>query len=414
MKVLMITNLYPPFYLGGYEQLCGDVAEGLKQRGHEIFVLTSRFGSQGGPEEERIYRELSMDINFYSYRTRGSIVCAVANHRAFHRTLDRVRPDILFIWNMENLGRHLLQSVETAAMPALYHHSAPWVLSPDRLTTIARHLNHLPWLGDVLVSRKILYDHRRLSIDNSTFSCEFLRRQIEEAGVLIRSGEVVYEGIPLELFPPRDHDSEAGAGRDRLELIYGGQLVRHKGVHTAILAIADLIRRRHITDIHLSVYGTGEEQYIQYLRSLVDQHGLENFVTMHPPVPRKELGRILHRHQVLIFPSIWEEPWSLMLLLGMACGLAVVGTFTGGSRELLVNEKNCLLFGADDAQSLADQIQRLLVSPDLRLSIARTAQEEVQRGHGMSNMVEKIEQILLRCVAQKKSVLPWPQQSDSS
>ncbi|WP_163360424.1 glycosyltransferase family 4 protein, partial [Klebsiella aerogenes] len=41
MRILFLTNLYPPVILGGYEIACAQTAEALKKRGHEVRVLTS-------------------------------------------------------------------------------------------------------------------------------------------------------------------------------------------------------------------------------------------------------------------------------------------------------------------------------------------------------------------------------------
>src|SRR5258707_13689899 len=44
MKVLLVSNLYPPHYLGGYEVRCAQTATELQRRGHEVQVLTSSYG----------------------------------------------------------------------------------------------------------------------------------------------------------------------------------------------------------------------------------------------------------------------------------------------------------------------------------------------------------------------------------
>src|SRR5206468_3405450 len=46
MRLLVVSNLYPPNIIGGYERLCFDVVSGLVQRGHQVMVLTSTFGSK--------------------------------------------------------------------------------------------------------------------------------------------------------------------------------------------------------------------------------------------------------------------------------------------------------------------------------------------------------------------------------
>ena len=41
MRILALTNLYPPHYLGGYELICYMVVNELRARGHDVQILTS-------------------------------------------------------------------------------------------------------------------------------------------------------------------------------------------------------------------------------------------------------------------------------------------------------------------------------------------------------------------------------------
>ena len=58
MKLLFITNLYPPHSIGGYEEVCHDIAEGLKQRGHTVVILTSCFRASALEAGNDVYRHL--------------------------------------------------------------------------------------------------------------------------------------------------------------------------------------------------------------------------------------------------------------------------------------------------------------------------------------------------------------------
>src|SRR5436190_17861800 len=63
MKILVLTNLYPPHYVGGYELHCQTVVKALRKRGHEIAVLTSDHGvDEGGgiPNESGVFRSLKI------------------------------------------------------------------------------------------------------------------------------------------------------------------------------------------------------------------------------------------------------------------------------------------------------------------------------------------------------------------
>jgi glycogen synthase len=41
MRILTITNMYPPHHLGGYELACWDVMRRMEAHGHRIHVLTT-------------------------------------------------------------------------------------------------------------------------------------------------------------------------------------------------------------------------------------------------------------------------------------------------------------------------------------------------------------------------------------
>ena len=68
MRLLLITNLYPPQELGGYGRCMADFAWGLQQRGHKIQVLSSQASYLGpdspGPSGEQVDRGLKLKGSF--------------------------------------------------------------------------------------------------------------------------------------------------------------------------------------------------------------------------------------------------------------------------------------------------------------------------------------------------------------
>ncbi len=61
MNVLLVTNLYPPNAIGGYERLCASVASGLLARGHSVSVLTSDWGELA-PQGDDVAVERSLKL----------------------------------------------------------------------------------------------------------------------------------------------------------------------------------------------------------------------------------------------------------------------------------------------------------------------------------------------------------------
>src|SRR5439155_470590 len=117
----------------------------------------------------------------------------------------------------------------------------------------------------------------------------------------------------------------------RKRLLYVGQLLQNKGVHTVIEALARL-RTNGIRDLTLNVVGTGRSDGT--LHELVRTLQLQEVVTFAGKKDRAELPAIYRQHGTLVMPSCWDEPFAITPLEAMASGVAVVGTTRGGSREI--------------------------------------------------------------------------------
>ena len=69
MRLLLITNLYPPQELGGYGRCMADFSWGLTRRGHQLQVICNDANYLGdaaktGPSGEPVARELLLKGDF--------------------------------------------------------------------------------------------------------------------------------------------------------------------------------------------------------------------------------------------------------------------------------------------------------------------------------------------------------------
>lgn len=402
MKILVISNIYPPIQIGGYEQLCFDVVQGLISRGHSVRVLTSGAGVDPHLGEEGVDRTLLLDREFYSPASLFRPLWAMpVNRRALTRAVDTFDPDVIFVWNLENVGRPLMRQIAALGRSVLYHVSSPWIIQDDQVTHLLRSAPGAPvknalkaFLRPFFRAVGMMSEPQEHAVTNASFSCAHLRNTVLSAGIAVHNPVVVHEGIAVGPLPQRDLNRTPPG--DTLRLLYAGQLVPHKGVHTAIQAVARLAAEGE--QVFLTVIGKGRPDYEEQLRELVTAAGIDGLVSFLPPVPREELSAVVVRHDVLVFPSIWEEPWSLMLLIGMACGIAVVGTPTGGSGELLVHRENALVFPAGDAAALAEQVRVLNEDRPLLVRLAENGASLVRSRYDIGNMVDAMEHLLVQIV----------------
>ena len=81
---------------------------------------------------------------------------------------------------------------------------------------------------------------------------------------------------------------------------------------------------------------------------------------------RPELADAYRAADVMVFPSLWAEPFGLVPVEAMACGVPVVATGVGGSAEFLVDGGNALLYPPGDPAALAARLHQLATDPALR------------------------------------------------
>ena len=408
MRILFLSNFFPPARPGGYTQWCHEVTERLAARGHTIGVLTSRYELAKAPaSEQNIYRLLHLEGDLAYYQPLHFFTKWKKQHRenlAFLKhTVTDFAPDLIFVWGMWALSKALPAAAEQL-LPGrvVYYLSDYWPSTLDMHTTYwqlptRRGPMQVPKrvLSKVAMSMLAKEGQPELELEKVICVSARVRDLLVEAGLPIQHARIIHGGTDIERFldvRKRDYPSK------HLKLLYAGQLVRHKGVHTAIEAIAKLVNTRRINQVTLTLVGSGHPDYEAFLRDLVERDHLQNLVTFHKPVSKDKMPAILQQFDVLIFPSIYEEPLARITQEAMASGLVVVGTTTGGTKEILRDGETGLTFAPEDADGLAEQISRLIIDPDLYCRLAQAGRQTVLENFTLDKMVEEIEAYLVGCV----------------
>jgi glycogen(starch) synthase len=404
MKLLFVSNLYPPHDMGGYEQICHEVAASLHGRGHAVSVLTSH-----GPVESdtnrpfRVMRRLYLQADNYHYHPLDFYIRRRrqerTNERELGRAIDEVTPDLVVIWGMWNLSRCVPYWTEQR-MPGrtAYYISSYWPVDPDIHQEYWQlQANH--WLTEVAKKpfRALALSQLRaewypppLRFEHAMCCSHCVRDTLVQAGKLPASAGVLYHGVDPEPFlqPVAPEDSSQNG---RLRLLYFGSLLPHKGVHTAVEAMALLDTRGLGNRVELTILGSGHPDYVSRLRSMVSSLNLEGRVRFAGKIGRNQLPSVIRQFDVFLFTSVWAEPMARTVMEAMMAGLLVIGTEVGGQLEVLTNGDNGLTFPAQDAGGLADHIAQVLESPALRLRLARAGQQMALERFTLWRMVDDIE-----------------------
>jgi glycogen(starch) synthase len=409
MRILFLTNFYPPHELGGQGQSCQQVVEGLRKRGHATLVLTSMHGTNNLPSDEfGIHRWLYLEMDLVP-RQHGLVFFTKRKVREqlsldrLEALVDQFNPDIIFIWGMWNLPRSLPALAE-ARCPGkvVYRFAEYWPTLPSQHEMYWRTpgRNLLSRLPKKLLGRIALYvlarenHHIPLRFEHAICVSSATRRILVDAGIPIAAARIIHTGIDTQkyIYRPTQHHSDDS--RQTTRLLYAGRLAADKGVETAINAMHELISERGLENLRLDIAGSGSTDYEDHLRFLVAKANLEDYISFLGWVPPKEMPGMLQNHEILVVPSVWPEPLSRMILEGMISGLVVVATRTGGSPEVIKSGENGLLFASGDAKDMARKVVALSADPELRRKLARVGQQTVRERFNYIKMLDEIEAYL--------------------
>ena len=407
MRVLFLTNFYLDS-VGGEEQSCQQVVDGLRERGHTALVLTSMHSTNNVPvEADEIFRSLYLEMDLVPFRHSITFFTkrkAREKHNidVLDRVLQQFDPDIIFIWGMWNLPRSLAAFAE-ARYPdrVVYRFASYWPTLPSQhemywRETGRKWYSQLPkqMLGHVALSMLSKENQRYpLSFKHSICVSAATRDKLVEAGIPVANARIIHTGLDIRAYANDEQPQREYSGQS-LNLLYAGRLSPDKGIDTAIKAMSKLVFGRGEREIRLSLAGSGSADYERELRDLVSQEELTDYVSFLGWVLPDEVPELLRKFDVLLVPSTWPEPFARVVLEGMISGLAVVATPTGGTTEILTDGENGLLFAAGDAEDLAQKIVCLATEPSLRRKLALAGQQTVAERFTKTKMMDEMESYL--------------------
>lgn len=396
MRILVISNLYPPPWLGGYELACKDVVEGLRARGHTVYVLTSSYKAEDCPPEPHVFRLLNHYWGSYPdgalTLTRGQAARSMwldfANCRIVKECIQQLQPDFAYLWNLQRVSPvPVIGAVRRSGIAHAIHLMDYWLME-SRLTP---DVVHRPWLRAMIwlprrVVEPLLMSNELISIS------ETVRREYVRHGFPANKIRVIYHGIHID--SKRCKDATRSHRQGLFKILFAGQLIESKGVHTLLSALAELVHLRSDQNICLDIIGKGDREYVRKLLDLIHRYHLERFVNLVGDVPRQELLDRYGEYDLLVLPTERVEPFGMVVIEAMASGVPVIASDLGGPAEVITNGETGILVPAGDSLKLALTISDLMCNDELREKIRDKALALVKKRFSIEGSVAQIERYI--------------------
>lgn len=400
MTIALISNLYPPYIVGGYEILAHDMTEGLRARGHTVHVITGRGADL--PQDGYTHPALDIDLDRKGDYFLGGLPLTAGRlvnwhlfntsaYRNVKATLDKIQPNLVIAWNLYMASAAPLVAARIyGRAPVVAYTADKWLMYS--LNDIGALVPATSWQQRAFIGglrRGVQPVLRRMARPDYILAVsEFIRNLHCTAGYARAQTVATYLGIHTECFTYTTH---AYPGQRTWRLLYAGQLWEGKGPDVAIEALALLRSRGDVPPVELDIYGGGTDGYLAHLREKIAALGLEPWVQLRGFAPRDELAVALKDHDAFLFCSIWDEPFSVGLQEAMGTGLPTIATTTGGTPEGVRHGETGLLIPPDDPQALADMVVRLMQDPELYKRLSETAGAEVAQRWTIGRWVDRVE-----------------------
>ena len=378
MRILVVSDLYPPIGFGGYESETAALVEGLRER-HEILVLTSDRGN--APPDPEVRRELP----YIGPKRREALTAparAARGVEAMRRALADFRPDFVYVANCVAIPQAAPLTAAAAGVPISYRLSELFMASS--LYSGDRYLRALlpgqRGVRGAWAAAAKLYN-RRLGLDPGkphraavSWASNALREQ-----VTLPSS--VQPALERTIHPATTQESAFLAIERVAEpapsFLFLGRMTSAKGIEVAYRALA-LLRSEHGLDARLVLVGTAKPEMTAALEALAAELGVADAIDDRGRLETEDLAQVLSEVGALVLPTVDWDVFPLVLIEAGLARVPIVASRIGGVPEAVTDGEHALLFEPGDVEACAAALASVLRDPKASAARARRAHVRMQ------------------------------------
>jgi glycosyltransferase involved in cell wall biosynthesis len=169
-------------------------------------------------------------------------------------------------------------------------------------------------------------------------------------------------------------------------ILFVGRIWLYKGIQFLVRALKDLPK-----SLKLVIAGDGD--YLNDIKSLAADLGLENRIIFLGRVSNDDLEQYYHKCLALAVPSIWAEPFGIIGIEAMASGKPVIAFDVGGISDWLEDNKSGFLVERGNVAGLVEKINILLNNRELAAKMGDCGRKLYEQKYTVEHHIEKLLEI---------------------
>lgn len=392
MNVLSTGMGWIDIQYGGLNRYFADYSSAMKEHGH------SELGFIVAPQGSEIITDLNIknvthenDIKHYLPRMRLVKEHTYQAVRSFHP--DVFNPHFAFYTTM--ITRRLIPS----HIPIVTHFHGPWALETEvqQENTKANAVKETKFWIKKQVEQ---LTYRRS--DSFIVLSEYFRDVLTETyGVDERKIHIIPGAVDHNRFRPHPNRKELrlqlGIAANQPLLFCIRRLVRRMGIDRLIHAMAHVVRVHPEVRLFIGGDGPMRAEYEELIRQL----GLSSNVKLLGRISNEELVQYYQAADISLVPTLTLEGFGLITVESLACGTPVLGTPYGGTKEILHQVSDELMFKDGTSESISKKIIDVL-NKDSFLPSREACREHVLNRYTWSRVAEAVTEVFTEEVEKRK------------
>jgi len=365
MKILLINSLYYPNIIGGTEISVQILAEELQKKGIEIVVITlSNKNYIDFVNGIKVYYIYHSNFSWLLNSKRNVKLLIPLRHlislknsvidRKFKKIIKSENPDIVFTHNLIGLSYSFWTVIKKNKIPSV-HALNDYYLLCWKSTLYSKNKN---CTSLCYTCRFFSFPKKFLSknIDAVVGVTNFiLRRHIDE-GFFLDSKKFI-------IGPPVKIDTS----------IYPKEIINKPiafafiGLISKIKGIEKLLETFNKLDCNANLMILGKAKNKSYEENLKLKFSAKNIKFL----GFVNIAELMPKIDVLIMPSLWNEPFGRVIIEAYSYGVPVIGSNRGGIPELIEDGKTGFIFDPDKNGDLESKITFFIGNPESIFSMSK-------------------------------------------
>ncbi len=399
LKILFVSEYFPPKTMGGGEINLSLLAKALVRNKIDVCVLTSyhkglkKFEYVGGI---KVYRRLKTGNNASGIISnfKRSFIFPSSIPKEIIKLKKEINFDIVhFIGTsiitakkLKGLNKPMFATIES--YPALCpkgdriykgNEECKFVCSFFRFlrcqlssSEIGKMKNRFFLKYNPVILIYIYRYYKRLN--NSLKYCRLIAISKYVQGLLLKQ-RLQSRIVPNAIDTNKFYSNKSKGGKIRI--VYLGSLTKYKGSQILLKAIKGI-------DCRCDLYGEGVMK--DELNNMIRDYRLD--AEIHDNVPYEKVPLIYADADIVVFPSIWPEPFGRIAIEAMAAGKPVVGSRIGAIQETIKDDG--ILVEAGNVEELKNAIKKLIQYPKLRKKMGKKGSIMVRKMYSEGDVIKKL------------------------